>query len=90
MESNDPHPTKILMAEIDAMLAEQNDQTTATLWLTRDWAGVNLWRHKPLYCPINGVHHSGGETLTLSPAMFPQLPPGGCVKVTIAIEEPAK
>ena len=87
MESNDPHPTKILMAEIDAMLAERNEPTTATLWVTRDHTGVYLWKHRPRFCIGESMYFCGGEAMKLSSALFPQLPMNACMKVVVSIEE---
>ncbi len=61
------------------------DPDTVTLWLTKDHAGTNLWRHRPKYCPGTEVHYNGGETLTLAEGAFPRLLKRACVRVTVSI-----
>lgn len=57
---------------------------TVTLWLTKDHAGVNLWRHRPKFCFGSAVYYNGGETLTLAEGAFPALSTGACVRARVA------
>lgn len=57
------------------------------LWLTRDHAGTNLWRHRPKYCFGSDVYYNGGETLTLAEDAFSHLHLGACVQVEVSIPE---
>ena len=58
---------------------------TVTLWLTKDHAGVNLWRHRPKYCFGTDVYFNGGETLTLAEGAFPKLHQGACVQAAVSV-----
>lgn len=56
---------------------------SVTLVLTKDHAGVNLWRHRPKWCLVSKVYYNGGETLTLAEGAFAHLPNGSCLAVEI-------
>lgn len=57
------------------------------LRLTRDRAGVNLWRRRPKYVFGDEVYFNGGETMTLPEDAFPHLHAGACIQVEVVQPE---
>lgn len=55
------------------------------VWLTKDNAGVLLWRCRPHWHALEQMFYNGGEAMRLHPECFSQLHENACVEVEIKL-----